>query len=335
MSSNCSANCKKKCCRTRKKIKKSNSCYVGSCKTDNPTSSKCKSNRNYFTLVNGIRTRTYSNFEQTHFYHSLMKNRYDYKPLFQEDRSEFANGVINKVLSDIEVEYILYSYHGKEPISISGKIENDNTLLLPIKGQMINKFYLVNVCDLEIAKKPKLKPEEIVIDPLYPGTTELQKYFNILAEVEFTINCETECLFNQHNLLLCYNIPNDEKHVCIASANKNENIVFNKGGVYAIIRITSYLDFAIDIRENNDKKFDFGYDDNLKIGSVGYSVLFREINIEAAYNDGSDNNPKIYFETLVKNLQKQNQDNNKRQFDENNEGENKRLKHEDDEDEVM
>ncbi|CAG8719074.1 23535_t:CDS:2, partial [Racocetra persica] len=97
-------------------------------------------------------------------------------------------------------------------------VAGSKTLLTSLIQKIRLHFFLVRICDKDLARKTQndITPEEILVDPEKLDDPELKDYFQILAKYYREINCDqTGCLLKDWNFYMYYQFSKDKQKVCI------------------------------------------------------------------------------------------------------------------------
>ncbi|CAG8846095.1 14829_t:CDS:1, partial [Racocetra persica] len=104
------------------------------------------------------------------------------------------------------------------------------------------------------------------------------------------INCSTECVFNDHDIVMCRNFLKEEQKTCEISNNTDKNIVYDTAN-YRLIMVINYSDWMYQGRFRTDMDIN----DKIKLGDrfeqldSGYPVFISDGNIEIAYHPDMTN----------------------------------------------
>ncbi|CAG8848004.1 36941_t:CDS:2, partial [Racocetra persica] len=92
------------------------------------------------------------------------------------------------------------------------------------------------------------------------------------------INCSTDCVFNEHKIVMCRKFLKDEQKICEISSNTDENIVYDTANYRLIMMYQGRFRIDMDINEKIKLGNIFGQYDS------GYPVFISGGSIEIAYH---------------------------------------------------
>ncbi|CAG8804853.1 26392_t:CDS:2, partial [Racocetra persica] len=140
--------------------------------------------------------------------------------------------------------------HYKVPVAGS------KTLLTSLIQKMRLHFFLVRICDKDLARKIQndITPKEIFIDSKKLDDPELKDYFQILAKYYREINCDqTGCLLKDWNFYICYQFSKDEQKVCmLPEEDDTDSIIFDTTN-FVLILVVDYIPRFFKIRRLRNK----------------------------------------------------------------------------------
>ncbi|CAG8831647.1 7134_t:CDS:1, partial [Racocetra persica] len=208
---------------------------------------------------------------------ALDKRFYVYNLLQQKKSFKSLN------LLDFSLYLKLVSYH-PSTIASTYTLSNEITLTKLISPFKID-FYLVRVCDLETAKKKNLTIEDVLKQPRDIKNHQLKDIYDILLQYSVQINCSTECVFNEHEIVMCKKFLKEKQKTCEISSNTGENVVYDTAN-YRLIIVINYLEWMYQERF----RADMDINNKIKLGETfeqldsGYPVFISGGNIEIAYH---------------------------------------------------
>ncbi|HEY6534311.1 MAG TPA: hypothetical protein VIY08_00655 [Candidatus Nitrosocosmicus sp.] len=212
-----------------------------------------------------------------------------------------------KRLDNIVISINMSSYHGRNPMELTGK-DGEKFKLTPFQGSALIRMMIVQVCNKDKACRPVLMPDDVFINP-NDFSSELFPEFTILRNQDRFIDC-SGCNFEDHVFQLCYQFKDNK--TCILSSNKDENIVFNSG-TFALIFYIDYMSSASAFKRlryevNDERRYEFGETFDLSDGSVGRSFIINRFFIEFTYKNIMNNGGGGMFlkniETVIKKVMK-------------------------------
>ncbi|CAG8824444.1 6959_t:CDS:1 [Racocetra persica] len=252
------------------KKRKISPCSLGSC-GDITAYNVCGQNRLPGSLVDKI------DFDAQGL--TPIETRFLAFPLLQEPKSFKSLNLL-----DFSLYIKLVSYH-PSTTNTTHQVKNDlisTKLLSPFKIDI----YLVRICDLETAKKRILKIEDVLKDPNDIKRHQLKDQFDILMSYSVQISCSTDCVFNDHEIIMCRSFLKEEQKICEISDNDNESTIYNTGN-YRIIMVIDYMDWMYQSRIKDD---DIAVDDKIDLGDTfernnsGHPVMISSGSIEVSYH---------------------------------------------------
>ncbi|CAG8759417.1 27454_t:CDS:2, partial [Racocetra persica] len=137
------------------------------------------------------------------------------------DKIDFSDGGFVA----LDKRFYIYNLLQEEKNS-TYQLSNDITLTKLVSPFKID-LYLVRVCDLETAKKNNLTIEDVLKQPKDIKNHQLKDNYDILLQYSVQINCSTECVFNEHEIVMCRKFLKEEQKTCEISSNTDENIVYD------------------------------------------------------------------------------------------------------------
>ncbi|CAG8826142.1 7417_t:CDS:2, partial [Racocetra persica] len=152
----------------------------------------------------------------------------------------------------------LVSYH-PPTLESTYRLSNETNLTKLMSPFKID-LYLVRVCDLETAKKNDLTIEDILKQPRDIKNHQLKDNYDILLQYSIQINCSTECVFNEHEIVMCRKFLKEEQKTCEISNNTGR-----------------FRDTNMDINDKIKLEDTFGEYDS------GYLVFISDGSINIAY----------------------------------------------------
>ncbi|CAG8820064.1 20886_t:CDS:1, partial [Racocetra persica] len=208
-----------------------------------------------------------------------IKSRFLVFPLLQEPKSFKSLNLL-----DFSLYLKLVSYH-LSTTNATHRVADDlilTKLLLPFKIDL----YLVRICDLKTAKKKKLKIGDVLKDPSDIKKHQLKDEFDILMNYSVEISCLTDCIFNDHVIIMCRPFLKEEQKTCEISNNDNESTIYNTGN-YRLIMVIDYMDWMYQSRIKaedieDDDKIDLR--DTFERYNTGIPVMISGGSIEVAYH---------------------------------------------------
>jgi hypothetical protein len=261
---------------------------------------------------------------------SLFKRLW-YWRLLQEKRPQFPN----ILLQDISIHITLTSVHtgqignligiapwpgmmadGQNQIARAEILEHyqlptpggRRDLLAPLLTPMGLTFYLVRICDKNIAKKSeaRIQPGDVLKSLEDLENHELPDHFEILAKHEAEISCDnTGCLLREHHLYMCYKFDKDESKVCLLPEEEEGDAIIYDTGNFALILVVNYMNGFYKARRlrgtlpqadqrylNEVNTLYLGQQFSFGGGQTGLPVFFSDGAIEVAYK----------FNTNIENL---------------------------------
>ncbi|RIB24516.1 hypothetical protein C2G38_2031804 [Gigaspora rosea] len=149
-------------------------------------------------------------------------------------------------------------------------VAGGNSFLSSLLANMRLHFYLVRICDKDLAKKnEELTPEEILKNVENLDSPKLKDYFDVISYHYGEISCEnTGCLLKESNFYMCHNLKKINKmFVCILKLKEDPRYLTNQNSYF----LGSEFSFAA--------------------GQTGLPVFFSDGSIEIAYqyNAGIEN----------------------------------------------
>ncbi|CAG8752047.1 148_t:CDS:2 [Racocetra persica] len=169
---------------------------------------------------------------------ALDKRFYVYHLLQQEKIFKSLN------LLNFSLYLKLVSYH-LFTLESTYRLSNETNLTKLISPFKID-LYLVRVCDLETAKKNDLTIEDILKQPRDIKNHQLKDNYDILLQYSVQINCSTECVFNEHEIVICRKFLKEEQKTCKISNNTDENIVYDTANYRLIILEDTFGEYDSD-----------------------------------------------------------------------------------------
>ncbi|CAG8856490.1 7708_t:CDS:1, partial [Gigaspora margarita] len=93
-------------------------------------------------------------------------------------------------------------------------VAGGKTFMSPLLTKMGLHFYLVRICDKDLAKKQQeLAPEEILKNVERLDAPELKDHFDIISYHYGEISCDnTGCLLKEWNFYMCYKFDKNEQN---------------------------------------------------------------------------------------------------------------------------
>ncbi|RIB09466.1 hypothetical protein C2G38_2044285 [Gigaspora rosea] len=121
-------------------------------------------------------------------------------------------------------------------------VSGGKSFLSPLLANMRLHFYLVHICDENLAKKnEELTPEEILKNVKNLDLPELKDYFNVISYHYEEISCEsTNCLLKESKFYMCYKFDKNEQNVCLHTEVEGETTVSDTAN-FAFIIIVDYM----------------------------------------------------------------------------------------------
>ncbi|KAF0501058.1 hypothetical protein F8M41_020171 [Gigaspora margarita] len=277
-------------------------CSVGSCTGtgDEKTYNAYKMTRQPGVKVDRILLGLTFRNDAFYFNDTLYKCVWSWR-LLQQERSHF-----NKlVLSDIEIHLTFTSLHPRQLENLLGlmpwtrittpfkpdgedeRLPNSDEIIQMVADQfqvpvasrktfmslLLTKmglhFYLVHICDKDLAKKQQeLIPEEILKNVERLDAPELKDHFDIISYYYGEISCDnTGCLLKEWNFYMCYKFDKNEQNVCLFPETEGEATLSDTAN-FAFIMVVDYMPGFYKIR---------------RIGQTGLPVFFCDGSIELAY----------------------------------------------------
>ncbi|CAG8841492.1 927_t:CDS:1, partial [Racocetra persica] len=195
--------------------------------------------------------------------------------LFQQERPKF-----NKlILSDIAIRLVFTSVHTGQIGNLVGiapfndmdsnkfnirqlvnhykvPVAGGETMMTPLLSKMGLNFYLVRICDKDLAKKTQddITPADILKNPEKLDNPELKDGFEILAKYYGEISCDnTGCLLKDWNFYLCYQFDKDEQRVCLLPEDNEIQMNLFDTANFALIMVVDYMPGFLKMRRLRTK----------------------------------------------------------------------------------
>ncbi|CAG8695604.1 26341_t:CDS:1 [Dentiscutata erythropus] len=190
----------------------------------------------------------------------------------------------NFELQDVSIHLKITTYHNRvRGSTINIPVAKNNQVIMPLLGPLKVKAYIIEICDIELAKKLLVTLDNILVD-FNLQHIQFKKSITVHLENEITIDCSS-CQFELNEVILCLDL--NHLHVCVLSEEDNQVRVFDKGN-YTMVVILDYMDWIYQfkrIMSNNDPNIigPFGVTFNEKNSDSGISAFFSSGYIESAY----------------------------------------------------
>ncbi|CAG8702906.1 20361_t:CDS:1 [Dentiscutata erythropus] len=213
------------------------------------------------------------------FYFDTLWNRLFYHRLFQE-KSNFKNFE----LQDILIHLKIISYHNRvQGSTINIPVTKGNQVITSLLGPLKVKAYVIEICDIDLAKKQAVTLNNILVD-FNLQHIQFRKSITVHLENEIIIDCSS-CQFEFDKVILCLDL--NRLRVCVLSEEDNQARVFDKEN-YAMVVILDYMDWMYQFKKilsNNNPNIigPLGVAFNEKTGNSGIPGFFSGGYIELVY----------------------------------------------------
>jgi hypothetical protein len=217
--------------------------------------------------------------KNTFYYDSLFKNYWIFR-FFQKDTKPFNN----IELHDIAIHLQITTYHTTSRANLLNipTIGGKNTTITKLLSPMTINYYIVEFCDLDLAKKKDNNTtlDDILVDKDLKNI-QFKSSVKIRLKDKLIIEC-SDCEFTEDEIIMCFNLK--QLRVCTKFDEETESKVFNQGN-YAFIILIDYMDWQYQFRraEKNDNPneiIQFGNGFDPKTGTSGIPGYFSNGYIE-------------------------------------------------------
>ncbi|KAF0488264.1 hypothetical protein F8M41_022351 [Gigaspora margarita] len=176
-------------------------------------------------------------------------------------------------------------------------VAGGKTFMSPLLTKMGLYFYLMHICDKDLAKKQEeLTPEEILKNVEKLDDPELKDHFDIISYHYGEISCDnTRCLLKDWNFYMCYKFDKNEQNVCLFPEAGGEATLSDTAN-FAFIMVVDYMPGFYKIRRmraglpeqdgrhlTNRNSYFLGSEFSFTGGQTGLPVFFSDGSIELAY----------------------------------------------------
>ena len=143
------------------------------------------------------------------------------------------------------------------------------------------KFYIIEICDIDIARKSNPDIDEIIVDG---DLQNIQFRDKITPKVKYELDIPCNgCRFEDYEVIMCMDL--EKMKVCILFKNEDEPEVFDKGN-YAFIMFVDYLNWMYEFKQIDNNKTiarELGIDFELEKGNSGTPAFFNGGYVEASF----------------------------------------------------
>jgi hypothetical protein len=262
-------------------------CRIGYC-NDEEKLNKCRISRVVGTNVNTLKYGTIKT-ETRSFIREPVRKRFHYNRLFQETNDTFTN----IELHDISIYLKISTYHEKRRANtVNIPTENpQNTVITTLLSPITIKFFIVEICDVDLAKKKVITLDEIIKNKDLQNLN-FQDAFKVRHKKEVTITCST-CNFTEDEIFLCMDL--NKLKVCLNFNQENEAKVFDKGN-YAFVYFVDYMEWMYQFKRKrtNDEEeeiLSLGETFNTTEGNSGIPSFFNDGYVEVAWRPDMRHGP--------------------------------------------
>ncbi|RIB24439.1 hypothetical protein C2G38_2168565 [Gigaspora rosea] len=121
-------------------------------------------------------------------------------------------------------------------------VSGAKSFLSPLLANMQLYFYLVCICNKDLAKKQEeFTSEEILKNVENLDSPELKDYFNVISYHYGEISCKnTSCLLKESNFYMCYKFDKNKQNVCLYPAVEGEATLSDTAN-FAFIIVVDYM----------------------------------------------------------------------------------------------
>ncbi|CAG8786318.1 16843_t:CDS:1, partial [Racocetra fulgida] len=281
-----------------KKIDPSKACVVAFC-NDTQRINKCIGKRDPEATTETF--ETIKPLNNRIFYEPLDK-RFTYFRLFQE----IENRGDKLELHDVILTFEVTSYHRLDstellelPVGVDMEGDDITTNITPIQEDLELKFYLIEICDKEIAVQPDPGIGDILLDRDFKDI-QFREYINPIMEYTEKIGCEG-CMFQNHVFEFC--IDFGKLKVCKLEIDENDAKTFDKGN-YAFVIIMDYMDWMYKFKKTTGTNHpeNLGETFDLDNGNCGIPLFITNLTMEFTWKPHEDftNNITAFIEMMDK-----------------------------------
>ena len=223
--------------------------------------------------------------------HCILNSRFFFFPLFQE-----VGLSKKKVLKDFMVQCGMTVYNGKEKYEVYNE-DGDLQEIVHLKGVMDSRMMLIQICDLDLARKRELMPQDIFVDVDDPYS-EVREGITVLGEIKEYIDPKDHD-FEDFVMSFCFSF--DDMQVCVSESDDG-NVIFDKGK-FALVVYRNYMQSAMEVKKlkydlTDPELYEFRGEPDRKVGDVGYSILINNLTMEYAHEETITGGMKITDEVF-------------------------------------
>jgi len=227
--------------------------------------------------------------EDGRLFYGPMDDRYAYIRTFQKVDQNHQN----IELHDIVIYLSLNSYHRldrNDTLELQTNSTQTTTITSVISNKLKLKFYLLEICDKEIAKQIDPPSGDIFLNRDLHDV-QFREYFTSRMEFEYDINCGG-CQYEPHNFVFCLDLK--KQKVCqLDNDDKSEAKVFNQGN-YVFVIVIDYFNwmYQFKLKRGEPNASKFGEEFNVATGDCGIPLFINHLKLETTWKpDFSSSNP--------------------------------------------